>query len=123
MRTSHIWIVGLVVVVGAYLGFAYLHHRAMRRTAMYSAKRFLERAHSEFERTGTVPISKPDAQLTSYTNAVVVNGATQHCVLALDWFYFHGQGFLAISTNRNVFWIGNRTGPHLLVPRYRGPFS
>ena len=122
MRTSHVWIIGLAIVAALFFGYMHLHHRACQRVGMYNARCFLERAYPEFERTGTVPTSAPDAQLTPYTNAIVVGGATQHCALALDWFYFRGEGFLAISTNKSVFWIGNRSGPHLLVPHYGGPF-
>lgn len=117
-----VWILALSIGAALYFGYAYLAHRKYQRLGMYTAKRHLERAYSEFERTGTLPPSEPHAQLTPYTNAVVIGGATQHCVIALDWAYFRGHGFLAISTNRSVFWIGSRTGPHLLVAGYRGPF-
>ena len=121
MRTPLAWIVGLAIVAALFFGYAHLHGRAMQRATMYSARLFIEKAHSEFESTGVLPPSQPHAQLTLYSNAVVIGGVTQRCAVALDWRIFRGLGFLAISTNRTVFWIDQRRGPRIIDDSYRAP--
>ena len=120
MRTPLVWITGFAIVAVLFFGLSYQHGRRMQRTAMYNARLFLERAYADYERTGTLPPSQPHARLSMYTNPIVVSGATQHCAVALDWRGFR-DGFLAISTNRSVFWIDNRRGPRIIDGSYRAP--
>lgn len=119
MRTPVVWIVGFAIVATLFFGYAHLHGRAMQRAAMYNARLSLERAYADYERTGTLPASRPSARLSIYTNAVIVSGATQYCAVALDWGF--RDGLLAISTNRTVFWIDNRRGPRIIDGSYRAP--
>src|SRR6266576_2633737 len=119
MRTPLVWITGLAIVGAVFLGCAYLHGRALQRSSMYGARTFLEQAYTEFERTGTLPASKPHAQLSVFTNTLVVGGVTQQCALALDWFYFRRDGFLAMTTNRTVLWIDKRSAPRIIDGSYR----
>ncbi len=121
MRTLRVWLIGLAVCAAGFLGYAHLHARAMQRAAMYNARLFLVRAYADYERSGTLPPSQPHAQLSLYTNPVVMAGVTQHCAVALDWRYFRRHGFLAISTNRTVFWIDHRRGPRIIDRSYRAP--
>ncbi len=121
MRALRLWLTALAIVAAVFFAYAHLHARAMQRAAMYNARLFLERAFADYERTGTLPPSQPHAQLSLYSNAVVVTGVTQHCVVALDWRYFRRDGFLAISTNRTVFWIDRRRGPRIIDDSYRAP--
>src|SRR5436190_20427409 len=99
MRTFLVWMVGLATAV-AVLFFAYGHVyvRGMQRNFMVQARRSLERAYVNYERTGTLPASQPHAQFSIYTNAIIVNGVTQHFAVALDWGFRGGP--LAITTNR-----------------------
>lgn len=121
MRKSLTLLAVVAIVAGLYFGMAFQHARRMQRTAMYNARVFFERAYSEFERTGTLPPSQPHAQLTAYTNVVVATEVTQQCVLALRWHNFRNDGFLAISTNRTVFWIDHRRPPSIIDSNYRAP--
>ena len=121
MHTLRVWLTAFAILAAVFLGFAHLHARAMQRTAMYNARLFLERAYADYERTGALPPSQLHAQLSLYSNAIVVTGVTQHCAVALDWRYFRRDGFLAISTNRTIFWIDPRRGPRIIDSSYRAP--
>lgn len=118
MRTPLVWIVGLPIVAALFFGYA-VYHRGMQRNFMVQARRSLERAYAEYERTGTLPASQPRAQLSIYTNAVIVSGVTQYCAVALDWGFRGGP--LAISTNRTVFWINTNRGTMIIDDNYRIP--
>jgi hypothetical protein len=112
---------GLLVLVGALLGMAHMHGRAMQRAAMYNARLNLERAYAEYERTGSIPTSEPHAQFSVFTNSVIVAGVSYRCALALDWRYFSGEGFLAVSTNRTILWIDKVRPPRIIDDQYRAP--
>ena len=120
MRTLLVWIVGLAIAV-AVLCFAYghLYVRGMQRNFMVQARRSLERAYADYERTGTLPASRPRAQFSIYTNDVVVSGVTQYFAVALDWGFRGGP--LAITTNRTVFWIHTNCGPMIIDDNYGIP--
>ena len=120
MRTSLLWIVGFVVVVAAlFFVFGHVYVRGMQRNGMVQARRSLERAYAEYERTGTLPASKPRAQLSIYTNAIIVSGVTQYPVVAFDWGFRGGP--LAITTNQTVLWLHTNRGPMIIDDSYRIP--
>jgi hypothetical protein len=121
MRTALVWLGGLAVAAGLLLGFAHLHGRAMQRAAMHNARLYLERAYADYERTGTVPPSEPHARVRVFTNGVTAGRAIHRCALALDWRYFGGRGFLAVSTNGTILWIDKTLGPRIIDDSYRAP--
>lgn len=103
MRTSLLWIVGFIAVVAAlFFAFWHVYVRGMQRNGMVQARRSLERAYAEYERTGTLPASKPRARLSIYTNAVIVSGITHAPVVAFDWSFRGGP--LVITTNWTVLY-------------------
>ena len=116
MRTLLPWIVGLAIVLAA-LFFACV--RGMQRNFMVQARKSLERAYADYERTGNLPASRPLAQLSIYTNVIIVNGVTQHSAIALDWGFRGGP--LAITTDRTVFWLHTNRGPMIIDDNYRIP--
>ena len=120
MRTFLVWTVGLATAVAA-LVFAcgHLYVRGMQRNFMVQARLSLERAYTDYERTGTLPGSQPQTQLSIYTNAIILSGVTQHFAVALDWGFQGGP--LAITTNRTVFWIHTNRGPMIIDDDYRIP--
>lgn len=111
----------LVILAVAFLVLLYMAWRDEKRTAMYNARLYLERAHAEYERTGNVPASESDAQLRVFTDSVVVAGVSYRCALALDWPALGGEGFLAISTNRTVLWIDKVRAPRIIDDHYHAP--
>ena len=121
MRMFRSWLAALVIIAALVLGFAHQHGRAMQRTAMYNARLYLERAYVDYERTGAVPPSEPYARLRLFTNSVVAAGTDYRCVLALDWRYFSGDGFLAVTTNRTILWIDKVRPPKTIDDSYHAP--
>ena len=121
MRASLSWLAGLVILAALVLSFAHQHGRAMQRAAMYNARLYLERAYLDYERTGAIPPSEPHAHVRLFTNSVVAAGVDYRCVLALDWRYFSGDGFLAVTTNRTILWIDKVRSPKIIDDSYQAP--
>jgi hypothetical protein len=119
MRTFFVWMVGSAIAAALFFAYGHLYVRGIQRNFMVQARRSLERAYTDYERTGTLPASKPQTQLSIYTNALVVKGVTQHFAIALDCGFRGGP--LAITTNRTVFWIHTNRGPMIIDEHYRMP--
>ena len=115
MRKHLSGIVAFAIAVALFFG---VYVQGMNRNGMVQAKRSLERAYAAYERTGALPASH--GVLSIYTNAVIVDGATQYCAIAMDWGFQGGP--LAISSNRTVFWIHTNLGPMIIDESYRLPF-
>ena len=121
MRTLLSLLVGLAIIAALLFGFAYLHGRAMQRAAMWNAKLYLEHAYADYERSGAIPPSESYAHIRPFTNSVAVGGVSYRCVLALDWFYFSSDGFLAITTNQTILWIDKVRPPKIIDTSYHAP--
>ncbi len=89
---------------------------------MYGARVTLERALTEYERTGVLPPPESYSRVRVFTNKVTVGGVDYYCALALDWRSLSSSGFLAISTNRTALWVDKERKPKVIDKNYRSPF-
>jgi hypothetical protein len=88
---------------------------------MIGAMHTLEKVCAEYQRTGVIRPSEPHALVSVFTNTITVDGVDFPCVLSLDWFFFRSNGFLAITTNKTILWIGKDQEPRVLDRSYSPP--
>jgi hypothetical protein len=114
-------LVGLGLAVGLLLGLAHMHMRALKRASMHGAMNTLQKVYAEYQRTGSLAPSQPHAVVSVFTNTIKVNGMNLPCALSLDWFFFRRDGFLAITTNNTILWLGNNKEPRVIDRSYSPP--
>jgi hypothetical protein len=112
-------IVAILVTLAVLVAFGEFYilgyGRSLRLASILQAHNCLKQAYIEYSGLGSVgPIgsSKPFV----FTNTVVVDGKSFHCVVAVAVPRFEDEGVLAMTTNETLIWL-DKTRPPKIIPR------